>query len=53
MNKAEGKLRKSSKGNTGLLFLPSHLMLDSTFPFKDIPLMVKIRIEGNKLIIER
>ena len=52
MDRAEGKLRKSSKGNTGLLFLPSHLMLDSAFPFKKIPIIVKIRIKGKRLIIE-
>ena len=46
------KIEKSSKSSTGILYLPSRLMLDSAFPFI-VPSRVKVRIEGDKLIVER
>ncbi len=53
-NMIEGttKIEKSSKSSTGILYLPSHLMLDSAFPFH-IPSRVKVRINGDKLIVEK
>ena len=47
-----GKIDKSSKSNSGILYLPSHLMLDSAFPFL-VPSRVKVRIDGDKLIVEK
>jgi hypothetical protein len=52
MIEATAKIEKSSKSSTGILYLPSHLMTDSAFPFP-VPSRVKVRIEGDKLIVER
>jgi hypothetical protein len=46
------KIEKSSKSSTGILYLPSHLMTDSAFPFP-VPSRVKVRIDGEKLIVEK
>jgi hypothetical protein len=51
MRKGTGKLDKASKSNSGILYLPSQVMLDSAFPFY-VPSRVKVRIDGDKLIIE-
>jgi hypothetical protein len=51
MNETTAKIEKSSKSHTGILYLPSNLMLDSAFPFS-VPSRVKVRIEGNQLIVE-
>ncbi len=51
MIQGTAKIEKSSKSSTGILYLPSHVMLDSAFPFP-VPSRVKVRIDGDKLIIE-
>jgi len=51
VKEAIGKIGKASKGKTGIIFIPSDLMIDSAFPFK-IGEPVKIKIEDGKLIIE-
>jgi hypothetical protein len=51
MREGYGTLRFSPKGSTGILFIPSHVMLDSAFPFKP-PLKVKITIVEDKLVVE-
>ena len=52
MREAIGKLTYGPKSRTGILYIPSDLMVDSAFPFQ-APVSVKVKIEGNKLSIER
>jgi len=52
MREAIGKLVDGPKSRTGILYIPSNLMTDSTFPFQ-APTQLKITIEGNKLIITK
>jgi hypothetical protein len=40
------------KGRTGVIYVPADLVIDSTFPLKKGN-AVKIKIDGEKLIIER
>ncbi len=51
---SEGKSRifKHTRGKTLYLTIPSSVATDSTFPFK-IGENVKIKIKGNKLVIEK
>jgi len=49
---ATGKFTLSPKGKTGVLYVPADLVKDSAFPLKAGE-KVKIRIEGNKLIVEK
>jgi hypothetical protein len=46
------KLIIAPNSRTGLLYIPSDLMVDSAFPFQ-APLSVKVRIDGEKLVIEK
>jgi hypothetical protein len=52
MREAIGKLTYGPKSRTGILYIPSDLMVDSIFPFQ-VPTELKISIEGEKLIIEK
>lgn len=47
-----GRFRLASRGKTGIIYIPSHLVTDSTFPFADGE-KVLIRIEGEELVIEK
>jgi hypothetical protein len=47
-----GKIVSSSKGNSGILYIPSDLMTDSQFPINDLPAKVRITIDNvNKRLI--
>jgi hypothetical protein len=50
MQQAIGKFHKSQKSRTGLIFIPSDLTIDSTFPLKS-PCNVLITISGSILTI--
>ena len=52
MREMIGKLMKSDKSATGILYIPADLMVDSAFPFKP-PESVRVRIDGERLIIEK
>ncbi|MDR0797605.1 MAG: hypothetical protein LBE70_02640 [Nitrososphaerota archaeon] len=52
MRDAIGKLVDGPKSRTGILYIPSNLMIDSAFPFQ-APTQVKITIEGDKLIVTK
>ena len=52
MLEATTRIKKSPKGRTGVMFLPSVLVCDSNFPFT-LPAEVRVKIEGNKLLIEK
>jgi hypothetical protein len=52
MREAIGKLKIADKSRTGILYIPSDLMVDSTLPFKP-PEKVIVRIEDQRLIIEK
>ncbi|MGD0202872.1 MAG: hypothetical protein ABSC20_03070 [Candidatus Bathyarchaeia archaeon] len=52
MREAIGKLTCGPKSRTGILYIPSDLMVDSAFPFQ-APAKLKVIIEGDKLIIEK
>jgi len=52
MREGVGKLTVGDKSKTGILYIPADLMVDSAFPFK-APVRVKIRIENERLIIEK
>ncbi len=51
MREANGKLTFGPRSRTGVLYIPSGLMVDSTFPFK-VPANLKVKIQGKQLIIE-
>ena len=52
MREGVGKLTYGPKSRTGILYIPSDLMVDSAFPFQ-APINVKISIKDEKLIIEQ
>ncbi len=52
MKEATGKIVYGPKSRTGILYIPSDLMVDSTFPFQ-APTQVKITIDGDKLAITK
>lgn len=52
MREAVGKLTFGPRSRTGILYIPSDLMVDSAFPFQ-APLNVKVRIQDGTLIVER
>jgi hypothetical protein len=47
-----GRFRLASRGKTGIIYVPSHLVTDSTFPFGDGE-QVLIRIDGDRLVVEK
>ncbi|MFH0849121.1 MAG: hypothetical protein V1857_06435 [archaeon] len=47
---SNGKYQLSSRSNTGLIYLPTEIVLDTAFPLK--PGIIDIRIEGPCLVIE-
>jgi hypothetical protein len=47
-----GRFRFASRGKTGIIYVPSHLVTDSTFPFADGE-GVLIQIKGEQLVIEK
>jgi len=52
MKEAIGKFRLASKGKTGLIYIPSDLVKDSSFPLR-IGERVYIKIEGEKIVVMR
>ncbi len=52
MRESTGKLTYGPKSRTGVLYIPSEVMIDSAFPFK-APINVKVRIDGERLIVEK
>jgi hypothetical protein len=52
MKEAIGTLTPSPRSRTAILYIPSVLVVDSAFPFK-APQSVKVRIEGERLIVEK
>ncbi|MGD6933311.1 MAG: hypothetical protein ACQCN5_03805 [Candidatus Bathyarchaeia archaeon] len=52
MREAIGKLTFGPRSRTGVLYIPSGLMVDSTFPFQ-APVNLKVRIDGERLIVEK
>lgn len=52
MREANGKLTFGPRSRTGVLYIPSGLMVDSTFPFQP-PVNVKVRIDEGRLIVEK
>jgi hypothetical protein len=52
MREAKGKLTYGPKSRTGILYVPSDLMVDSAFPFQ-APVNLKIRIDGERLVVEK
>jgi len=51
VSKARGTFKLSTKGSTGVLWIPSSMVKDSTFPLKVGP--VEITIEKDRLIIRQ
>jgi hypothetical protein len=49
---AVGKIVSSSKGHTGILYIPANMMVDSAFPF-NVPSQVKIIVDDDRIIIEK
>ena len=52
VREAIGKIAKNPSSNTGMIFIPAKLTLDSAFPFK-FPDKIKIRIDCERLIVEK
>jgi len=52
MREAIGKLTYGPKSRTGILYIPSYLMVDSAFPFQ-VPVSVRVRVDGERLIVEK
>jgi hypothetical protein len=52
VKEGEGRFQYASKGMTGIVYIPSDLVKDSTFPFQENE-QVNIRIEGKRLIVEK
>ena len=52
MREGSWKITFSAKGKSGILYIPSNLMVDSAFPFP-VPSRIRVRIEDNRLIIEK
>jgi hypothetical protein len=52
MLQATGKFQRASKSQTGIIFIPADIVVDSCFPFKD-PSKVRIRIDGARLIVDK
>jgi hypothetical protein len=49
---ADGKITFNPRGKTGILYIPSALMIDSQFPLA-VPSRVHIKIIGDKLVVEK
>jgi hypothetical protein len=49
---ADAKIITNPRGKTGILYIPSDVMVDSAFPFA-VPARVHVKIEGDKLIVEK
>jgi hypothetical protein len=49
MKKAKGTFKYSSKGNTGLLYIPAHMVLDSAFPLKEGTVSIEV-LDGQLLV---
>ncbi len=47
-----GRFGMASKGQTGIVYVASGIVKDSTFPFTDGDRLT-IRIEGSRLIVEK
>jgi hypothetical protein len=47
-----GSFRFPKRGRTGIIYVSSDLVIDSTFPFKEDE-SLRVKIEGNKLVIEK
>jgi len=42
LRRAEGTFKYSPKGNTGLLYIPSKITVDSVFPLKEGPVIIEV-----------
>ena len=51
MKEGVGTFRLSPKGNTGLIYIPAKIVIDSAFPLK--PGKVKIKIQNDTIIIHQ
>jgi hypothetical protein len=49
---ANGKITFNPRGKTGILYIPSAIMIDSAFPLA-VPSRVHVKIVGEKLLIEK
>jgi hypothetical protein len=49
---ADAKIITNPRSKTGILYIPSDIMVDSAFPFT-VPARVHIKIEGDKLIVKK
>ena len=47
-----GSFRFPRRGRTGIIYVPSDVVIDSTFPFKEDDIL-KIQIDNDKLIVEK
>jgi hypothetical protein len=47
-----GKIKLSKTSRTAMIFVPSVIVTDSTFPFANLPEHVNVRIDGKNLVIE-
>jgi len=47
-----GSFRFPKRGRTGIIYVPSDIVIDSTFPFKEDDAL-KIKIDGDRLIIKK
>ena len=52
MKEKISKIVRTKGGNTGIVIIPADIVKDSAFPF-NLPAVVKVRIEGQRLIIEK
>lgn len=52
MQESLGKIAQAQNSRSALIFVPSIVATDSTFPFKKLPAHCKVRINGNQLIVE-
>jgi hypothetical protein len=48
---ATGKFRKERKSNTGVIFIPADIVVDSAFPLKEG--RVRVEIRGKELVIRQ
>ena len=47
-----GTFKFPKRGRTGIIYVPSDIVIDSTFPFKADDAL-KIEIDGDKLVIQK
>jgi len=52
VTECEGVFLKTTRGQTGVVYISSKVVTDSTFPFK-LGERMKIRIDGNRVVLEK